>query len=173
MKHILLTIILLLLIACGGGSDKNDANNNNLSPDEGSFTLHNVRFDSQDYYEGEQVTVTEGTNFEVQWVAPDSSAYRIDLHLSANDQTPSDANQIVSLRCGNTSYSLCPNATGEVECRIDDNNLTCSIENDSLGSEAFQESDLSSLQFIVSGCGVDTNCDVKTFKLKVEKPTGN
>lgn len=168
MKHFLLTTLIFLLSACGGSSDDNAADNDNSPTDETSFVLHNIRFDSEDYYDGEQVTVTKGTDFEVQWVSPDTSPYRIDLYLSTNGQSHLDNNKVVGLRCGNTSFSLCPNATGQVDCRVDDDNLSCSIESDFLGSEAFQEKDLSSLRFIIRGCDSDENCDVKTFKLSVK-----
>ena len=69
MKYIFLTISILVLSACGGGGD--DTKNpeiNNIPPEAGAYTLQNIRFDSKDYYEGEQITVTEGTNFEVRYV---------------------------------------------------------------------------------------------------------
>jgi len=166
MKHILLAIIILVLSACGGGTDKKPPEINEVVPDAESFTLQNVRFDSKDYYEGEQVTVTEDTSFEVQWVSPTSASYRIDLYLSTNGEVHSDRNKIVGLKCGSASFSLCPNATGEVKCRIDDNSLSCSV-----GSENFQPKDLSSLRFIIRGCDAFSNCDVKTFNLSVQDNT--
>ncbi|AOW75695.1 hypothetical protein A3Q34_01690 [Colwellia sp. PAMC 20917] len=176
MKHILLTILtttLIVLSACGGGADKKTPEINVLPPAEEGFTLQNIRFDSIDYYEGEQVTVTEGTRFEVQWVSPTSAAYRIDLYLSINGDVYSDDNKIAGLKCGSASFSLCPNATGEVQCGIDDNSLSCSFGNESVGSESFQDKDLSSLRFIIRGCDALSNCDVKTFNLSVQKNTGN
>jgi len=167
MKYIFLTISILVLSACGGGGD--DTKNseiNNIPPEAGDYTLQNIRFDSKDYYEGEQITVTEGTNFEVQWVSPTSAPYRIDLYLSTNGEVHSDTNKIVGLKCGNASFSLCPNATGEVECGIDDNRLSCSV-----GSEDYQKKDLSSLRFIIRGCDALSNCDVKTFNLSVQNNT--
>jgi len=167
MKYIFLTISILVLSACGGGED--DTKNpeiNNIPPEAGAYTLQNIRFDSKDYYEGEQITVTEGTNFEVQWVSPTSAPYRIDLYLSTNGEVHSDTNKIVGLKCGNASFSLCPNATGEVECGIDDNRLSCSV-----GSEDYQKKDLSSLRFIIRGCDALSNCDVKTFNLSVQNNT--
>ena len=172
MKHILLAIGILMLSACGGGSDGKSTGINELPIDTPSFALQNIRFDATDYYEGEQITVTEGTSFEVQWVSPTSALYRIDLYLSTNGEAYSDANKIVGLRCGSASFSLCPNATGEVQCEIDDNKLSCSIGSDFLGSEDFQDEDLSSLSFIIKGCDALSNCDVKTFKLSVQNNTG-
>ena len=137
-----------------------------------SFTLQNIRFDAKDYYEGEQVTVTEGTSFEVQWVSPTSASYLIDLYLSTNGAVHSDSNKIVELKCGSASFSLCPNATAEVQCEIDDNKLSCSIGSDYLGSVDFQEQELSKLKFIIKGCDALSNCDVKTFNLSVQNKTG-
>lgn len=173
MKHILLTISILVLSACGGGSDEKIPKTNESPDDAKIFALQNVRFDSKDYYEGEQVTVTEGINFEVQWVSPTSASYRIDLYLSANGEVHSDRNEIVGLKCGNASLSLCPNATGEVQCGIDDNRLSCSVGSDSVGGEYFQDKDLSSLRFIIRGCDALSNCDVKTFNLSVQNNTDN
>jgi hypothetical protein len=172
MKHILLIISILVLSACGGGSDKKSSGINEIPVDTKSFTLQNIRFDATDYYEGEQITVTEGTSFEVQWVSPTSALYRIDLYLSINGEAHSDRNKIVGLKCGSASFSLCPNATGEVQCEIDDNKLSCSIGSDSLGSEDFQDEDLSSLRFIIKGCDAFNNCDVKTFSLSIEDNSG-
>jgi hypothetical protein len=172
MKHISLTISILLLSACGGGTDKKVAEINDSLVDEGGFTLQNVRFDSKDYYEGEKVTVTEGTRFEVQWVSPTSASYRIDLYLLTNDEVYSDRNKIVGLKCGNSSFSLCPNATGEVQCGIDDNKLSCSVGSESVGSQDFQDKDISSLIFIIRGCdALLSTCDVKTFNLSVQNNT--
>jgi hypothetical protein len=171
MKHILLIISLLALSACGGDTDEKSPDINDSLPDTTSFTLQNVRFDSKDYYEGEQVTVTKGTSFEVQWVSPTAASYRIDLYLSTNGEVHSDSNKIVGLKCGNASFSLCPNATGEVQCSIDDNRLSCSFGNDSVGSGYFQHKDLSKLKFIIRGCDVLSNCDVKTFNLSVQNTT--
>jgi len=171
MKHLLLTIIILMLSACGGDTDKKPPEINEVVPDAESFTLQNVRFDSKDYYEGEQVTVTEGTSFEVQWVSPTSASYRIDLYLSTNGEVHSDRNKVVGLKCGSASFSLCPNATGEVQCEIDDNRLSCSAGNESIGSEYFQHEYLSSLRFIIKGCDAFSNCDVKTFNLSVQNNT--
>ncbi|GAA0817103.1 hypothetical protein GCM10009111_17880 [Colwellia asteriadis] len=173
MKHILLTLSILMLSACGGSSGGSDSGDGELIADEGLFTIQNVRFDAKDYYEGEQVTVTEGTSFEVQWVSPTSASYKIDLYLSVNDQGHTDNNKVVELRCGSASFSLCPNATGEVQCEINNNELSCSIDDDFLGSEAFQEKDLSSLQFILKGCDALSHCDVKTFNLSVQKATSS
>ncbi len=170
MKHILLTISILVLSACGGDSE-NAPGIDDIPVDIGGFTLQNVRFDSKDYYEGELVTATEGTSFEVQWVSPTSAPYKIDLYLSANGEVHSDRNKIAGLKCGNTSFSLCPNATGEVLCKIDDNWIICSVGSDSLGSENFQDKDLSSLKFIIKACDALSNCDVKTFNLSVQKNT--
>ena len=183
MKHILLILSLLALGACGGGDTDDKAPDSNNSPDsgestdnKGSFILQNIRFDSKDYYEGEQVTVTEGTGFEVQWVSPTSASYKIDLYLSTNGAAHLDSNKIVGLKCGGASLSLCANAMAEVECVVDDNKLSCSIGSDFLGSdflgsEDFKEQDLSSLKFIIKGCDALSNCDVKTFKLLVQKNT--
>lgn len=173
MKHILLTISILMLSACGGDSDGNALDNNDSLTDTGSFTMQNIRFDSKDYYEGEQVTVTEGISFEVQWVSPISAPYRIDLYLSTNSAAHSDGNKIGRLKCGNASFSLCPNATGEVQCEVDDNKLSCSVGSDFVGSEEFQDKDLSSLKFILSGCDALSNCDVKTFNLSVQNNPDN
>lgn len=167
MNHILLTISILVLSACGGGTDEKENEINILPPETVIFTLQNIRFDSRDYYEGEQITVTEGTSFEVQWVSPISASYKIDLYLSTNGEVHSDRNKIVGLKCGNASFSLCPNATGEVQCKIEDNKLSCSV-----GSENFQNNDLSSLRFIIRGCDAFSNCDVKTFNLLVQDNTG-
>ncbi|XPF93226.1 hypothetical protein ACM9HF_14510 [Colwellia sp. RE-S-Sl-9] len=172
MKYLLLTISLFMLSACGGGdSDEKAPDTNNLPGDTNSFTLQNIRFDAKDFYEGELVTVTKGTNFEVQWVSPSSASYRIDLYLSANGAEHSDNNKIVGLKCGGASLSLCPNATGEVQCGIDDNKLSCSIGSDFLGSENFLEQNISSLKFIIKGCDANSNCDVKTFDLLVQNKT--
>ncbi len=173
MKHVLLTFSILLLSACGGGTDEKSPDINELPTDTGSFTLQNIRFDSTDYYEGEQVTVTAGTSFEVQWVSPTSAPYRIDLYLSTNGEVHSDRNKIVGLKCGNASFSLCPNATGEVQCGINDNMLSCSIGSDPVGSENFQDKGLSSPRFIIRGCDALSNCDVKTFNLSVQNNTGD
>jgi hypothetical protein len=181
MKHILFIISILLLSACGGGGSDNGNtsntdgsqidNGNGTVTGDGSFILHNIRFDSKDYYEGELVTVTENTSFEVQWVSPTSAGYIIDLYLSTNDQAYSDNNKIVGLKCGSDSLSLCPNATGEVQCEVANNNLTCSIGSDFVGSENFQDNDLTKLKFIVKGCDTQSNCDVKTFELSVQSST--
>lgn len=168
MKHILLSISILVLSACGGSNDEKENEINILLPETASFTLQNVRFDSKDYYEGEQITVTEGTSFEVQWVSPISASYKIGLYLSTNGEVHSDRNKIVGLKCGNASFSLCPNATGEVQCEIENNKLSCSV-----GSENFQNKDLSSLKFIIRGCDALSNCDVKTFNLSVQDNTGD
>jgi hypothetical protein len=166
MNYILLTISILVLSGCGGGDDAKTPEINNIPSEVGAYTLQNIRFDSKDYYEGEQITVTEGTNFEVQWVSPTSAPYRIDLYLSTNGEVHSDTNKIVGLKCGNASFSLCPNATGQVECGIDDNRLSCSV-----GNEDYQHKDLSSLRFIIRGCDALSNCDVKTFNLSVQNNT--
>ncbi|WP_426369859.1 hypothetical protein [Pseudocolwellia sp. HL-MZ7] len=181
MKHIFFIISILMLSACGGGGNDNEKSSATDEPQvdagtgtqtgDGSFTLHNIRFDSKDYYEGELVTITEGTTFDVQWVSPTSAAYIIDFYLSSNDQAHSDNNKIVGLKCGSDSLSLCPNATGEVQCEVANNNLTCSIGSDFVGSENFQDKDLSSLTFIVKGCDAFSNCDVKTFDLSVQSNT--
>jgi hypothetical protein len=97
MKHILLATSIILLCACGGGSSEKGTNIVDLPVDEGGFTLQNVRFDSYDYYEGEYVTITEGTTFEVQWVSPASESYSIDLYLSTSGEVHSDRNKIVGL----------------------------------------------------------------------------
>ena len=173
MKHIILAISILVLSACGGDTDEKSPEIIGLSDDTESFTLQNVRFDSKDYYEGEQVTVTEGTRFEVQWVSPTSASYKIDLYLSTNGEGYSDSNKIVGLKCGNASFSLCPNATGEVQCEIDDERLSCSIGSDSVGSEHFQYKDVSSVGFIIKGCDAFSNCDVKTFNFSVQNSTGD
>lgn len=170
MKRILVPLSLVLLSACGGGgsSSKTEAETNPLPVDPEKFVLHNVRFDAKDFYEGELVTVTKGTSFEVQWVSPTSASYKIDLYLSANDEIHSDDNKIVELRCGSDSFSLCPNATGEVQCIIDNNTLSCSIDHNFVGSAGFLDEHLSSLKFIIKGCDALNNCDVKTFNLSVE-----
>ncbi len=170
MKRILVPLSLVLLSACGGGgsSSKTEAETNPLPIDPEKFVLHNVRFDAKDFYEGELVTVTKGTSFEVQWVSPTSASYKIDLYLSANDEIHSDDNKIVELRCGSDSFSLCPNATGEVQCIIDNNTLSCSIDHNFVGSAGFLDEHLSSLKFIIKGCDALNNCDVKTFNLSVE-----
>jgi hypothetical protein len=172
MKHILLTISILVLSSCGGSADEKSKGISSLPDGEEGFTLQNIRFDSKDYYEGEQVTVTKGTSFEVQWVSPTSASYRIDLYLLTNGEVHSDRNKIVGLKCGSTSFSLCPNATGEVQCGIDDNKLSCSIGSEFVGSKYFQDKDLSSLKFIIKGCdALLSNCDVKTFNLSVQNNT--
>lgn len=170
MKRILMTLSILLLSACGGGgsSSKTEAETNPLPIDPDTFVLHNVRFDAKDYYDQEQVKVTEGTSFEVQWVSPSSATYKIDLYLSTNDEKYSDDNKIVELRCGSASFSLCPNATGEVQCIIDDNTLSCSINHKFVGSVGFLDENLSNLNFIIKGCNALNSCDVKTFNLLVE-----
>ena len=170
MKRILVPLSLVLLSACGGGgsSSKTEAETNPLPVDPEKFVLHNVRFDAKDFYEGELVTVTKGTSFEVQWVSPTSASYKIDLYLSANDEIHSDDNKIVELRCGSDSFSLCPNATGEVQCIIDDNTLSCSIDHNFVGSAVFLDEHRSSLKFIIKGCDALNSCDVKTFNLSVE-----
>jgi len=172
MKYILLVISILVLCACGGGTDKKTQDGNELPDETASFTLQNIRFDAKDYYEGELVTVTEGTSFEVQWVSPTSASYLIDLYLSTNGAVHSDSNKIVELKCGSASFSLCPNATAEVQCEIDDNKLSCFIGSDYLGSVGFQEQELSKLKFIIKGCDALSNCDVKTFNLSVQNKTG-
>lgn len=173
MKHLLLTTSILLLSACGGGGGSKKESEANILPVEPSrYILQNIRFDAKDYYDGEQVTVTEATSFEVQWVSPTSAAYKIDLYLSTNGAIHSDTNKIVQLKCGSASFSLCPNATGEVQCEIDNNQLSCSIESESLGSKDFQDEDLSSLKFIIKGCDSLSNCDVKSFNLSVQNKTG-
>lgn len=173
MKYILLIISILVLSACGGDTDEKAHEINDSLANVGSFTLQNIRFDSNDYYEGELVTVTEGISFEVQWVSPTSASYRIGLYLSTNGEVHSDRNEIGRLKCGNASFSLCPNATGEVQCKIDDNKLSCSVGSDSVGSENFQDKDLSSLRFIIRGCDALSNCDVKTFNLLVQNNPNN
>ena len=172
MKYIFLAVSLLVLSACGGGKDKKTEGSNELPENAASFTLQNIRFDATDYYEGEQVTVTEGTSFEVQWVSPTSASYLIDLYLSTNGAVHSNSNKIVELKCGSASFSLCPNATAEVQCEIDDNKLSCSIGSDYLGSVDFQDQELSKLKFIIKGCDALSNCDVKTFNLSVQNKTG-
>ncbi|ASP48965.1 hypothetical protein [Cognaticolwellia beringensis] len=173
MKYSLLTICILVLSACGGGSNKKTPDSNGLPDDTTSFTLQNIRFDAKDFYEGEQITVTEGTSFEVQWVSPTSAPYRIGLYLSTNGEIHSDINNIVELKCGSASFSLCPNATGEVQCEIDDNKLSCSVGSDFVGSEGFQDKDLLNLRFIIRGCDALNSCDVKTFNLSVQSNLGD
>ena len=172
MKYIFLAVSLLVLSACGGGKDKKTEGSNELPENAASFTLQNIRFDATDYYEGEQVTVTEGTSFEVQWVSPTSASYLIDLYLSTNGAVHSNSNKIVELKCGSASFSLCPNATAEVQCEIDDNKLSCFIGSDYIGSVGFLEQELSKLKFIIKGCDALSNCDVKTFNLSVQNKTG-
>lgn len=174
MKHLILTLSIIVLSACGGGDNGEKSTEiDDLVVDTGIYTLQNIRFDAKDYYEGELVTVTEGTSFEVQWVSPTAAPYRIELYLSTNDEAYSDGNKIVGLKCGNASFSLCPNATGEVQCGIDDNSLSCAIGSDFLGSEYFQDNALSSLKFIIRGCDALNNCDVKTFELLIQQNTEN
>ncbi len=173
MKHIILIISILVLSACGGDTNEKPLDINGSLADTGSFTLQNIRFDAIDYYEGEQVTVTEGTSFEVQWVSPTSAPYKIDLYLSTNGEAYSDGNKIGRLNCGNASFSLCPNATAEVQCGIDGNRLSCSVGSDSVGIVYFQDKDLSSLRFIIRGCDTFSNCDVKTFDFSVQNNTDN
>ena len=177
MKHILIIISLLVLSACGGsggnGSTTNNESqgNNDLKDNSNIFTLQNIRFDSKDYYDGEQVTVTEGKSFEVQWVSPILAAYRIDLYLSTNGAVHSEKNQVVSLKCGSASLSLCPNVTGEVQCEINDNKISCSIGNDPIGSKYFLRTD-PTLKFIVRGCDAYSNCNAKTFELLLQSTEG-
>lgn len=169
MKPALFIMSILTLSACGSGggrSDETASEANTPSTEVDNFNLHNVRFDSKDYYDEELVTVTEGTSFEVQWVSPSSSSYKIDLYLSTNGEAYSDKNKIVGLKCGSDSFSLCPNATGEVLCEINSNILSCSI-----GSKPFQDEDQSSLKFIIKGCDALSNCDVKTFNLSIQENT--
>ena len=173
MKHILLATSIILLCACGGGSSEKGTNIVDLPVDEGGFTLQNVRFDSYDYYEGEYVTITEGTTFEVQWVSPASESYSIDIYLSTSGEVHSDRNKIVGLRCGSASFSLCPNATGEVQCEFYDNSLSCSVGADSVGSEFFQDKSPATLRLILRGCDSLNNCDVKTFNLSVQSNTSD
>jgi len=172
MKHIILAISILVLSACGSDTNEIVEDIVDLQDDVAEFTLQNIRFDSKDYYEGEQVTTTAGTPFEVQWVSPTSAFYRIDLYLSTNGAVHSDSNKIVALKCGSTTFSLCPNATGQVQCDIDDNKISCSVGSDTLGNKIFQDKDLSSLRFIIRGCdALRSHCDVKTFNLSVQNKT--
>jgi hypothetical protein len=168
MKYIVLIISILALSACGSGSD-GEVTDIKDSPSGTSFTLQNIRFDAKDYYEGEQVTVTKGTSFEVQWVSPTSASYRIDIYLLVNGQKHTDTNKIAGLKCGNNTFSLCPNATGEVQCKINNNSLSCFIGGDFVGSEDFQDKDLSNLRLSIRGCDALSKCDVKTFNLSVQK----
>lgn len=169
MKHILFAMSLLILSACGGGSEGSGSDDSDSLDDTGLFTLQNIRFDAKDFYDGELVAITTGTRFELQWVSPTSSPYRIDLYLTANGASHSDNNKVVGLKCGNESFSLCPNATGEMECEIGDNTLSCFIGNDSVGSRSYKDEHLPSLAFIIRGCDALGNCDIKTFQLSVEK----
>ncbi|GAA0812095.1 hypothetical protein GCM10009111_05580 [Colwellia asteriadis] len=173
MKYILLIISLLMLNACGGGSSSSDDETNLNDPISGTegFIFHNVRFDGKDYYDEEQVTVTEGARFEVQWVSPTSASYKIDLYLSANGAAYSDNNKIVDLKCGSDSFSLCPNAVAEVQCEINDNTLSCFSGSDFLGSKPFKDADLASLKLIIKGCDGFNYCDVKTFSLLIAENT--
>ncbi|TYK66989.1 hypothetical protein [Colwellia echini] len=173
MTYILLIISLLALSACGSDTNEQVAEITDPSDtiDSNGFALQNVRFDASDYYEGEQVTVTPGTSFEVQWVSPTSAAYKIDFYLSTNAEGYSENNQVVGLKCGNTSFSLCPNATGEVQCVIDDNKLSCSVGNESVGIKNFQET--ATLGFIIRACDGLGDCDVKAFDLIIESNTPN
>lgn len=169
----IITINILVLSACGGGSDDKSSDIIKVPDETPKYTLQNIRFDAKDYYEGERVTVTEGTSFEVQWVSPTSASYRIDLYLSVNGETHSVNNKIVGLKCGSATFSLCPNATGQVQCEVEENKLSCSLGSDSVGSEYFQKKYLSSLKFIIKGCDAFSNCDVKSFGLSVQNNTGN
>ena len=171
MKHNILAVIIFLLTACGSETNKKTGDGDNSVADTESFILHNIRFDAVDYYEAELVTVTAGTIFEVQWVTPTSAAYLIDFYLSTNGAEPSDGNKLGRLKCGNASFSLCPNATAEVQCKVDDNSLSCFVGSDFVGSKDFQDKDLSSLKFIIKGCDALSNCDVKSFDLLVENST--
>lgn len=170
MKHILFIMCIFTLIACGGGSDNGNESSSVNAPSDNTetFTLQNIRFDAIDYYEGEQITVTKGTSFEVQWVSPIAEPYRIDLYLSTNGDAHSDRNKVVGIRCGSDTFSLCPNPTGEVQCTFEDNNLSCAIGSTPVGSKNFLTNDLSNLTFIVKGCDALTNCDVKTFTISVQ-----
>ena len=171
MKHFILAVILFVLSACGSDTNKNTDDGNDSLADTESFILHNIRFDAKDYYDAEQVTVTAGTIFEVQWVTPTSAAYLLDFYLSTNGAEPSDSNKIGRLNCGNASFSLCPNATGEVQCEIDDNSLSCFVGSDFVGNQDFQDKDLSSLRFIIKGCDALNSCDIKSFNLSVDNST--
>lgn len=173
MKQIFLSIIILVLSACGSETDKKNGEGDDSLSDTESFILHNIRFDAKDYYDAEQVTVTAGTIFEVQWVTPTSAAYLIDFYLSTNGAEPSDGNKVGRLKCGNASFSLCPNATAEVQCKVDDNSLSCFVGNDFVGSKDFKDKDLSSLKFIIKGCDALNNCDVKSFNLLVDNGTND
>lgn len=177
MKYFLFAISILVLSACGGGGGggngdddgSNGSNGNNGLPVENeSYVLQNIRFDAKDFYDNEVVTITEGTSFEVQWVSPTSASYRIDLYLTSNGEVYSDSNKIVALRCGGASFSLCPNATGTMQCEFNDNELSCSIGADALGAGSYLDESVSSLRLIIRGCDSLDNCDVKTFNLSLQ-----
>lgn len=179
MQYFLFAMSIFLLSACGGGSanspggtDENANNTNELPDNNESFAIQNIRFDAKDYYDGEWVTVTEGTRFELQWVAPTSASYRIDLYLTSQGEAHSDNNKVLALKCGGASFSLCPNATGAVQCEFDDNNLSCSIEADVLGNQRYLDENRASLSLIIRGCDSQSNCDVKKFNLSLQSKSG-
>ncbi|MEO9509438.1 MAG: hypothetical protein ABJG28_09635 [Nonlabens ulvanivorans] len=182
MKRSLFTIMILIISACGGSSSNENSESNtegassngdNADNNVEVFALQNIRFDAQDFYNGETISITQNTPFEVQWVSPTSAAYSINLHLTTNNQPHNVTNKVFGIKCGSETFSLCPNATGQVDCEINDNNLTCAIGSDFLGSENFQVSDQASLSVIIEGCNAMNSCDLKTFSISLQSNTAD
>lgn len=168
MKYIVFILGIIVLSACGDEATDDVNNIDSPSNSADGFTLHNVRFDAKDYYEGESVPIIAGEDFAIQWVLPSSEPYRIDLYLTTRERLYTDNDKVAGLKCGNTSFSLCPNATGEVTCNIDDNLIACAIKNDPIGSDHFQYKNSPNLKFIIRACDFVGRCDVKTFNLLVQ-----